>query len=1201
MAILLQDVANGVGGFVITTESAAKLTGFSVSSAGDFNGDGFGDFLVLSPNTPSGGGTGAGYGRAYIVYGGDGLGAIDLSDIAAGVGGVMIQNDESGKFPETLGFSGHLTSFGDVNGDGFSDVIIAVPGAVGTSTGDNKSGEVHVVFGTATPPTGPILMSDIQAGNGGFTIFGGTGYAFGHSVAAADINGDGFDDVLIGQPSESSDLNAATGRQGGRGWVVFGEADPGNFDVSTLVPPDPNVPAPGGFIVLNNDDGAIGNGTSTLGTAAASAGDFNGDGLEDIAFGDATNAMNNYLVTPALGTVHVLFGTITTNPVDTAQTGLTIVGEDNNDQAGWALDGAGDMNGDGYDDLVIGARFGDGQNNATSGAGDAYVVFGRAVSGGTILLDDVAQGIGGFAIRGVDANDNAGYAVAGIGDFNADGFDDIVIGAFRGDGETRNDAGEAYVVYGKATGFGAQVLLADIAAGNGGFVIRGHNDGTFPGGAGYSVDGAGDVNDDGFDDILIGVPGNSFNGRAYVVYGFATGPLSRSGTNAADRLFGGDFDDSLSGGLGDDTLDGRGGNDTLNGGADDDLLNGGTGADAMQGGGGSDTLNGGAGNDTVNGGTGTDAMTGGSGNDTFYVDNAGDSATEAAGEGIDTVSTTRSWQLSDNVENLIYTGAGNFSGVGNAINNTITGGAGNDTIEGGGATDVLQGGAGTDTASYASAGSGVKVSLAVATGQSTGGAGTDTLSGFENLLGSAFNDQLTGDGGNNVLTGDAGNDTLTGGAGNDTMNGGGGSDTASYVAAAVGVTVSLATAGAQNTVGDGIDTLSSMDNLTGSAFGDTLTGNDSANTLTGGAGDDTLNGGVGGDRMDGGFGNDHIFVDSTGDQVVERAGEGTDTVTTTVGTFKLGAAVENLIYAGAGGFTGTGNALDNVITGGSGNDLIDGDAGNDTLTGGVGTDTLTYAKATAGVSVSLAEAGAQNTGGSGSDTVSGFENLIGSKHVDSLTGDGGANVLKAGDGNDVLDGGTGADAMQGGAGNDAYTVDDAGDTVFEKANQGTDTVSTSLSSYTLGANVENLVHVGAADFSGTGNTLANSLTGGIGADILSGGGGLDQLIGGLGDDTFIINKALVAGNVATVVDFAAGSDVFHLALSVFTAAGSAGTLSTDAFHVGSAAHDTSDRIIYNAATGALLYDSDGTDVAAAKTFAMVGTGLGLSENSFQLV
>src|SRR6185369_8355595 len=179
-------------------------------------------------------------------------------------------------------------------------------------------------------------------------------------------------------------------------------------------------------------------------------------------------------------------------------------------------------------------------------------------------------------------------------------------------------------------------------------------------------------------------------------------------------------------------------------------------------------------------------------------------------------------------------------------NDTLYGDDGNDTVNGGLGNDVMDGGAaGSDTASYADAGSAVTVSLAhQGSAQNTAGAGSDTLTNFENLTGSGFNDSLTGNAsanvlngqagndslagaaGNDTLTGLAGNDTLTGGLGNDSMDGGAaGSDTASYADATAGVTVSLAVATAQNTIGAGVDSLVNFENLVGSNFNDTLTGN----------------------------------------------------------------------------------------------------------------------------------------------------------------------------------------------------------------------------------------------------------------------------------------------------------------------------------------------------------------------------------------
>ncbi|RZM35869.1 MAG: calcium-binding protein, partial [Sphingomonas sp.] len=170
-------------------------------------------------------------------------------------------------------------------------------------------------------------------------------------------------------------------------------------------------------------------------------------------------------------------------------------------------------------------------------------------------------------------------------------------------------------------------------------------------------------------------------------------------------------------------------------------------------------------------------------------------------------------------------------------------------------------------------------------------------------------------------------------------------------------------------------------------------------------------------------------------------------VRTTLGSYTLGANLENLTYLGSTAFIGTGNALDNVITGGAGNDTLSGGAGNDRLIGGAGTDTLL-----------------------------------------------------GGDGNDYLDGGAGADSMNGGAGDDTYVVDNYADQVIELANGGNDTVNTTLSMYMLSTNVENLRYLGSSNFIGMGTASANVMTGGSGNDYLWGGAGNDTLYGGAGDD-----------------------------------------------------------------------------------------------------
>jgi Ca2+-binding RTX toxin-like protein len=209
----------------------------------------------------------------------------------------------------------------------------------------------------------------------------------------------------------------------------------------------------------------------------------------------------------------------------------------------------------------------------------------------------------------------------------------------------------------------------------------------------------------------------------------------------------------------------------------------------------------------------------------------------------------------------------------------------------------------------------------------------------------------------------------------------------------------------------------------------------------------------------------------------------------------LNTDIENAI-GGSGNDIITGNSLDNRLTGGAGNDTLWGGAGNDYLDGGSDTDTVSYINATSTITVNLSISTTQNTGGAGTDTLVNIENLTGSSFNDTLTGNGQTNTL---------DGGAGNDTMSGGGGNDVYVVDAVGDLVTELANEGADTVQASIS-YTLGANVENLILTGSAASNGTGNSLNNAITGNDAANTLDGGLGGDTMSGGGGDDIYIVDS-----------------------------------------------------------------------------------------------
>jgi len=301
------------------------------------------------------------------------------------------------------------------------------------------------------------------------------------------------------------------------------------------------------------------------------------------------------------------------------------------------------------------------------------------------------------------------------------------------------------------------------------------------------------------------------------------------------------------------------------------------------------------------------------------------------------------------------------------------------------------------------------------------------------------------------------------------------------------------------------------------------TGNALDNILTGNAGNNILNGLVGADTMLGGLGNDTYVLDNAGD-IVNDSG-GIDTIQSSVSVDLTDAVhvvgdIETLTLTGTAAINGIGNALDNLITGNGANNLIEGGLGADTLDGGLGTDTLSYAHSAAGVLVSLLTTAQVSTGDASGDILKNFENITGSAFADTLTGNTLANLL---------DGGAGADTLVGGAGNDIYILDNAGDVVDEVSNGGAgiDTIQSGVS-HTVETDVENLTLTGTGNIDGTGNTLANLITGNAGNNILDGGLDVlaDTLSGGLGNDTYIVR----AGDVL-VEAVNAGTDTVQTALT----------------------------------------------------------------------
>jgi hypothetical protein len=415
---------DGSNGFIIDGEAELDYAGRSVSFAGDINGDGIDDLLIGAFGAQT---SGTRTGRSYVVFGSTGnfSSPFDLS-LLNGLNGLWL----NGEFADDR--SGVAVSgAGDINGDGIDDLII---GAIGADPNGAGSGRSYVVFGSDGGLPNPFNLATLNGLNG-FVLNGeAAGDALGRSVSAAgDINGDDIDDLIVGSPFADSD-----GTDSGRSYVIFGS--------------DQGLPNPFNLSTLNGQNGFAIDGEASrerLGTSVAAAGDINNDGIEDLVIGA-------YLADPDdarsyAGRSYVLFGSDTGWPdsVDLSKlngtNGFVINGESPGDFLGRSVSAAGDVNGDGIEDLVIGA---DGADPNGGLSGRSYVVFGSRTGFPNPLELSALDGQNGFVINGEAAGDALGFSVSAAGDLNADGLDDLIIGANRAD-SNGVDAGRSYVVFGR--------------------------------------------------------------------------------------------------------------------------------------------------------------------------------------------------------------------------------------------------------------------------------------------------------------------------------------------------------------------------------------------------------------------------------------------------------------------------------------------------------------------------------------------------------------------------------------------------------------------------------------------------------------------------------------------------------------------------------------------------------------------------------
>lgn len=573
-----------------------------------------------------------------------------------------------------IGVGRVVASAGDVNGDGFADIILSAPYA-------KPAGRSYVVFGKGSPGNLTTKLSSLD-GKTGFQLHGGTRAIIeecfsGCSVASAgDINGDGFDDVIVGNPS--------TRIRAGTSYVVFGRA----AEFSAVID----------LTKLNGTDGfkLLGvQGADQSGEAVAGAGDINGDGLDDLIIGAVG-------VDPG-GSSYVVFGRKSPfrNSIDLAEldgkNGFRIDGASAYDSAGSSVASAGDVNGDGIGDIVIGAS---GANAQQSGS--SYIIFGKTTGFDVEFKLSRLNGKNGFALNGQNAFDDTGVSVAGAGDINGDGLDDVIVGAFRADANGLS-SGSSYVVFGRPSGSVASVDLSSLNGGNG-FRLDGARELDH---SGRAVSGAGDINGDGFADLIIGANGYYSTGSAYVVFGKASAFPKLIALSDLSGVKGMRIDGGGSSLLGRSVafasdINGDGFADILIGAPSDEP----------------------------------------SGAGYVIYGRAPDTARTRLGSAADQ-----------------YISGGKFA-------DSISGLSGDDVIEGRKGADDIDGGAGRDAASYRHSPAAVTVDL-TRPSRNTGDAGGDTFSSIEDLIGSAFDDNLFGNSKVNRITGGPGRDILNGGDGGD--------------------------------------------------------------------------------------------------------------------------------------------------------------------------------------------------------------------------------------------------------------------------------------------------------------------------------------------------------------------------------------------------------------------------------------------------
>ncbi|MDC1347362.1 Ig-like domain-containing protein, partial [Glaciecola sp.] len=1083
-----------------------------INGAGDIDGDGYADLLL---------GSGA---VNYIVFG-----QADGWLAAPSFGSTNAGSDTAPAVTRIIGEAGYsspagsYTTLGDINGDGFNDILIA--GNPANNYDAKSNGAAYVIFGSASDADvwdTDISLENLAANGKGFRITGAVDFDLltsGSWTGVGDMNGDGFADFMLSSPGDAEgDLNATSGS--GSSYLFLGQNQIEWQDINASEVQDY------GIQILGTGQGVW-----------TALGDIDGDGLDDVALANTTATQifygsTNLSVTKdnswsQLGNQTTVVQTVTEQSGDvlTATRGDNAVAIYGQDRLIGNI-GNDTLIGDGGADVLIG------------GAGDDTL----SITDANVFHVDGGEGVDTLVLNGAMAFDLTQISNNAISKIEILHLDNAIQTVTLTEADVR------------AMTKDTNTAVDDVDYQLGNVLVINSND-TSSSTDVVNLIGA-DWQDTGVDTSVNGAGTYSIyqasGNNVYVVISDAITPTI---TNVTQTITDTSGNDALYGSIAADDITATDGNDTLYGQAGMDTLTGGNGSDDLYGGAGNDSIDAGDGDDEIYAGTGDDTIDGGAGYDELDYSTTNDDLT------ITYATTANQGSVSG-----ATIGTDTYVGIENVI-----GGTGNDTFVGSTSTD--------DSLSYASINGAVQVDFSGANAGTvnTVNAGVDTFTGMETIIGSNSNDTFNGVTGGVAVDGLGGSDrlsyidssaavtitfaadsdtsgTVTGNAnatfinvehvqgstaadvidgsaisnnlsiyvlgseGDDTITGGAGSaDALAYQAYTVDITADLTAGTVLSSVGNDtvsnieeINTGSGNDDITGSVGNDIIRGNAGDDTFVGSAGNDTIEGGAGFDTLDfsaqstdlsltglrfnynswtyiSALGNDRF---SSIDQVI--SGSGNDTITVSSGNANIVSNAGNdTITSTSGRDTIEAGTGDDSVNTSSGDDLIIAGAGNDTYNGSSGNDLVDYASSTSAIDVNLATGAVANDGFGDVDSLVEVEAIAGSDFNDKITGSNANNYISGRGGNDTLDGGAGNDFL-------VYaeaTSDHVINLTTGVVTNGTDTDT-----------VTNFEHVssGSGDDIITGTTGYNALWGGEGDDTLDGGAGADDLVGGAGNDVFIM-------------------------------------------------------------------------------------------------